>query len=244
MFRNFFAALALAIPAGAQAFDHGGFDALLRAHVRDGRVDYAAFAGSRAFAGYRERLAAADPAGLADRERLAFWINAYNAWTIELIVAHDERRSIRNLDEPWKQRRFRSSGRLYSLDQVEHEVIRREWREPRIHFALVCAAVGCPPLRAEAYTGAKLEAQLEDQARRFFIASPASNRVDVASGTLHLSPLLDWYADDFGGRSALPGYLARYWPAGHERELLLSGRAKIAFTEYDWTLNKIPGGAW
>lgn len=253
MFRTFLLTLLCAapwLPADAQPFDHAAFDALLRSHVRAGAVDYAAFARAPEFKGYLERLAAFDPARLDDPERLAFWINVYNAWTIELIVSHDERESIRNVNRtlgigrPWKLELVRVGGRRYHLDHVEHEIVRKQWQEPRIHFALVCAAVSCPPLRAEAYTGAKLEAQLDDQARQFLLRMPASNRVDVAAGSLHLSPIFDWYGDDFGGRGALAGYVARYLPEGPERALLLSGRAKIAFTDYDWKLNKVPGGAW
>jgi hypothetical protein len=236
-------ALALATPA----FDHSAFDALLRAHVSGGAVDYDAFQGNAAFAAYLEALARADPAALPRAERLAFWINAYNAYTIQLVNAHGERQSIRNigktlgvtLKSPWKEEMARVAGKTYSLDDVEHQIIRPQFREPRIHFALVCAARGCPPLRAEAYTGARLEAQLDDQARLFLTASPDKNRVDTASRTVHLSPILEWYADDFGGtKVALGRYLARFFPKGPAQELLQSGDFELKHTDYDWSLNK------
>jgi hypothetical protein len=215
--------------------------------VREGLVDYDAFAESPEFRGYLERLASARLEGLDEAERLAFWINVYNAWTIEQINAHGERESIRNINKtlgllplkgPWSEKMVRAAGRTLSLDDVEHEIIREEFDEPRIHFALVCAALGCPPLRREAYTGRRLEEQLDDQARVFLRESPGKNRVDLARGTVWLSPILTWYAGDFGGSDeALGRFLARYWPEGAERELLLSGRFRVRKTDYDWSLN-------
>lgn len=240
------------LPAvGAQAaFDHGPFDRLLRAHVRDGMVDYDAFAAAPEFAAYLERLAAFDPATLPRAEQLAFWIDAYNAYTIRLINKHGERRSIRNINKsfgfvkaygPWKERLAVVGGRAYGLDEIEQDILRKRYDEPRIHFALVCAAMGCPPLRAEAYVGSRLDAQLDDQARVFLLRSPTKNRVDVAARTVHLSPILVEFRDyiqDFGGSEAAVGrYVARYFPPGPERDLLTSGRFRVVRTPYDWTLN-------
>jgi hypothetical protein len=233
----------LAAPA---AFDHSAFDALLRAHVAQGLVDYDAFAKDPSFARYLDALSRAKVDALPEPERLAFWINAYNAYTIQLVNAHRERESIRNINKvlglgkgPWKEPIVRAGGQTLTLDQVEHEIVRKRFREPRIHFALVCAARGCPPLRPEAYTGARLEAQLDEQARAFLARSPERNRVDVAARTVHLSPILDWYREDFGGTKAAVGrYVAAYLPAGPAKELLLAGDFTLAYTDYDWSLNK------
>jgi len=243
--------LALAM-APSPAFDHSAFDLLLRRHVAEGLVDYDAFARSRDFRAYLEGLASARPEGLPEPERLAFWINAYNAWTIELINAHEERESIRNINKtlgllplkgPWSEKMVRAAGRTLSLDHVEHEIIRKQFDEPRIHFALVCAALGCPPLRSEAYTGERLEEQLQEQARRFLRDSPLKNRVDVERETVWASPILTWYEGDFGGDHASLGrFLARYWPEGPERELLLAGEFRLRKTAYDWTLNSVEKG--
>jgi hypothetical protein len=246
------AALVLALTAAAPAaaassFDHSRFDALLRRHVVDGMVDYDAFQASPDFPAYLEALFRADPARLDDSERLAFWINAYNAYTIQLVNKHGERESIRNINKtlglalkgPWRERLVRAGGRVYHLDDVEHDVIRKQWREPRIHFALVCAAMGCPPLRSEAYTGARLDEQLEEQARRFLLGRPEIQRVDVEQAVVHGSPIYTrWYREDFGSSDAAIGsYLARFYADGPERELLRSGKFKLVATEYDWTLN-------
>src|SRR5688572_12953552 len=151
-------------PLTAQSFDHGALDGLLARHVRNGLVDYDAFEASPEFREYLGSLAAFDPRLLPRDEQLAFWINAYNAYTIELINRHDERKSIRNINKsigfikgygPWKEKLAVVGDSAYGLDEIEQKIIRPEFREPRIHFALVCAAMGCPPLRSEAYTGAR-----------------------------------------------------------------------------------------
>jgi hypothetical protein len=243
-------ALALVLlPASGAAFDHSAFDLLLRAHVASGLVDYDAFARSGEFRAYLDRLAGAEPDLLVETERLAFWINVYNAFTIEQVNAHHERESIRNirktlgllpLEGPWSERMVRAARKTLTLDEVEHDILRRRFHEPRIHFALVCAALGCPPLRSEAYVGARIEEQLNDQARAFLLRSPAKNRVDVATGTVWVSPILVWYEEDFGGTpEALGRFLARYRPEGKERALLLSGRFRVRETPYDWSLNGV-----
>ena len=232
------------------AFDHSAFDALLRVHVVDGMVDYDAFHRAPDFAAYLQRLAAFDPARLPRDERLAFWINAYNAYTIRLINKHGERESIRNINKtlgvvkaygPWKEKLAVVGGRAYGLDEIEQGIIRPQFREPRIHFALVCAAMGCPPLRGEAFVGGRLDEQLDDQGRIFLLQSPSKNRVDMTSRTVYLSPIFVSFRDyieDFGrSEPAVGRYVARWFPAGPERQLLESGRFTVKETEYDWTLN-------
>ena len=241
--------------AQAATFDHADFTRLLRAHVRDGLVDYDAFARSAEFRQYLARLAATDPATLGRAEQVAFWINAYNAYTIRLINKHGERRSIRNINKsfgfvkaygPWQEKLATVGGRAYGLDEIEQDILRKRYQEPRIHFALVCAAMGCPPLRSEAYAGARLDAQLDDQARAFLLRSPSKNRVDVAARTVYLSPILVGfrdYIDDFGGSEAAVGrYVARYFPPGPERALLEGGDFRVVKTHYDWTLNSQANG--
>jgi Protein of unknown function, DUF547 len=237
----------VATPLSAQTFDHGVFDGLLHKHVQNGMVDYDAFRGSSAFAGYLAALGRQDPASLPRDEQLAFWINAYNAYTIQLIVKHKEKVSIRNINKtlglklkgPWSEPLAKVGGKAFTLDDIEHKIIRPTYKEPRIHFALVCAAMGCPPLRGEAYTGARLTQQLDDQGAIFITKSPGKNRVDVASRTFFHSMIFGYYKEDFGGSVVASGkYAARWFPAGSpERTLLESGNFKAVETEYDWTLN-------
>lgn len=244
------AAALLAAPLPAQTVDHALFDELLRRHVVDGMVDYDAFAAAPEFPRYLDLLARTDPATLPRDEQLAFWINAYNAYTIALINTHGERRSIRNINKslgfikgygPWNEKIAVVGGTAYGLDHIEQKIIRPRFQEPRIHFALVCAAKGCPPLRSEAYTGARLEAQLEEQTRLFLLESPTKNRVDVATRTVYVSNVFSFrdYERDFGGSKAgVARFIARYHPAGPARELLESGRwATWVVTDYDWSLN-------
>ncbi len=246
----FTAVVILATPqAAAQA--HAPFDRLLKAHVKGGLVDYDAFDRASEFKSYLTTLAKTDPATLSKSDALALWINAYNAYTIQLINVHRERASIRNINKsfgfvkaygPWKEKIAVVGGKAYGLDEIEQDIIRPRFKEPRIHFALVCAAMGCPPLRSEAYAGATLDAQLDDQARTFLLKSPTKNRIDVAARVVHLSPIFVEFRDyikDFGGSPAAVGaYIAKYFPAGEERDLLHSGRFTIRVTSYDWSLNK------
>ncbi len=184
---------------------------------------------------------------LPESERLSLWINAYNAHTIELINRRGERKSIRNINKtlglfggkgPWKERLAEVAGSVWTLDEIEQEIIRKRFSEPRIHFALVCAAIGCPPLRNEAYVGERLDRQLGDQARAFLAESPAKNRIDTAEGVAYLSPIFDWYREDFpAGTAGLGGFIARFHPSGPVKELLQSGRFRVEFTDYDWSLN-------
>ena len=224
--------------------DHQLFDALLRQHVVDGFVDYDAFARAPEFSQYLASLDKVKPLLLDEDERLAFWINVYNASTIQLIVSHRETESIRNINKvlgflqlkgPWSEPMVRAAGRQLTLDDVNHSIIRREFGEPRIHFALTCAAMGCPPLRSEAYTGERLLEQLNEQARAFLAESPKKNRFE--SPVFNLSPILTAYSTDFGPtmrdlvRSVAP-YMKGVDSAALKRE-----RPPVRTTRFDWTLN-------
>lgn len=225
--------------------DHGAWSAMLGRYVTDGMVDYDAFRRDPRFADYLRSLERVNPGALPTAERLAYWINVYNAFTIELINSRDERRSIRNINKvlgiptrsPWAEPIITVGGRRLTLDDVEHEIIRKEFADPRIHVALVCAAIGCPPLRGEAFVADRLDAQLDDQARRF-LAQSAKNRVDVAAGTVYGSPIFTWYREDFGGTlSGVGAFWARYVDEPAAQRLLRSGQFRWVDTEYDWSLN-------
>ena len=223
--------------------DHGLFDSLLARHVVQGGVDYDAFANAPAFRVYLQQLADARPDGWSEDDRLAFWLNVYNAYTIQLIVLHRERQSIRNINRtlgvlrlkgPWSEPIVHAAGRRYTLDEVAHRILRKQFSEPRVHVAMTDAARGSPPLRSEAYTGAALETQLVDQMRRF-LGETRKNR--IRAGSVWLSPVFTAYRRDFGASTAEFGeFLAPYF-TGKERELLLGGRFRITPTRFDWGLN-------
>ena len=191
---------------------------------------------------YLDQLASTDPASITDDDdRLAFWINAYNAYTVRLILTrYPNLSSITDFNEPWKQVRWTIGGEQYSLDQIEHEIIRVEFNEPRIHFAVNCAAASCPPLRDEAYVGDRLDAQLEEQTISF-LNSPegvvAESRGDRL--TLRFSKLFDWYGEDFtqGGQSRID--YVRPYLQGRRQQLVerFNGRTDIAYLNYSWALN-------
>ena len=238
--------LALTLLAGG-GFDHAELDTLLRSHVAVGRVDYAAFARAPGFERYLAALRSASPDRLEPPERLALWINAYNAYTIRLIVAHGERESIRNINRtlglfrlrgPWRERLAAVGGTAHTLDEIESTIVELAPEDPRVHFALTPAARGAPPLRSEAYRGASLDAQLEDQARLFVLGSPEKNRVDVAEGILWVSPVFVEHRTRFGGDdTAIARFVAGYYPPGPLRSLLEQGRLALRQTPYDWRLN-------
>lgn len=241
------AVTASVVPPPPEASIHAPWSALLSAHVEHGLVDYDAFAKSTEFPKYLNSLATARLEAMTKDERLAFWINVYNAYTIALINKHKERESIRNINMflgvvkgkgPWKEDIVRAAGRTLTLDEVEHKIIRAEFKEPRIHMALVCAAMSCPPLRTEAYEGARLNEQLKDQTRTFLRDRQMENRLDLGNSILHLSPIFDWYREDFGKTdAAIRRFVAPYFDGAGEKNAFSDSRLKIEFTEYDWSLN-------
>jgi len=249
----------------AAAFDHSAWDQLLQRHVvafDDGNataVDYAGFLASRA--DLKEYLAALSTVSDDEFEawprddQLAFLINVYNAWTVELILtAYPNLASIRDLGSvlrsPWKLRFIPLFGGERTLDEVEHHMIRGAdggyagYDEPRIHFAVNCASIGCPALLPEAFNGAELERQL-DVATRAFLSDHTRNR--WASDAMEISSIFRWYRDDFergwGGAHSLGGFLKLYAdelgvPAA-ERTVLANEEIPIKFLKYDWSLNSI-----
>ena len=238
--------------AKPSAVDHSAFDQVLSTYVDStGLVDYQGLKSSRALAPYVEMLAGVDPERLTADEQIAFWINAYNANTLKLVVDNYPTSSIKKLvpfapfglklfipvaNSPFALDFVRVGGKKMSLDNIEHDVLRKRFQEPRIHFALVCAALSCPPLRREAYVGSRLDAQLDDQGRRF-LHDPAKNQVPGAPGEARLSKIFDWFGGDFGAdRGALQAYLARYF-SGDVQARLASGDYVLSFLPYDWSLN-------
>lgn len=228
-------------------FDHSAFSALLAEVVDErGFVDYGVLAADPApLDRYLGRLAATDPSALSDADRLAFWLNVYNAYTLKLIVDNYPIDSIHDVvsgafiplvNTPFKVEFVTVGGETMTLDGVEHGTIREEFDEPRIHFALVCAARSCPPLRAEAYVGDRLDAQLDDQARRF-LTNPAKNRIPADDETIRLSKIFDWFGGDFGDDDAArQAFLAPYFD-GDVRDRLARGAFDVEFLSYDWSLN-------
>lgn len=231
----------------ADEVGHSRLDALLKKYVDDdGYVDYTSWQKSRAdrralliYLAEIGRTSLSKPA--SKDAKLALWINAYNAVTIEGILQVYPTTSIRNHTARtfgyniWQDLPLVVGGREFSLEDIEHKILRK-LGEPRIHFAIVCASVGCPRLRAEAYTKAKMQKQLADNTRDFFgrfqnlQLTPKANRI-------HLSEILDWFGEDFGSSQAAQLKAIRpYLPVAGQR-IVDSGSAKVSYLDYDWKLN-------
>lgn len=228
----------------ARAFDHRLYDHVLRRVVSaDGLVNYAdlKFASADLDA-YTASLANANLSSLGRDEQLALLINAYNAFTLKLIIERYPISSIKDIPEAerWKAVRWALAGRKVSLDVIEHEMIRPVFGDPRIHFALVCAGFDCPPLRAEPYVGRWLDAQLDDQARRFH-ANMKWVQFDPSNGSLRLSSIYKWYGQDFGaGDGDFVESVARYAPAlrSYLRRPAANRSISVLWMPYDWRLNQ------
>ncbi|MHB1557000.1 MAG: VTT domain-containing protein [Isosphaeraceae bacterium] len=227
---------------GGPTVDHHELDEILKTHVEAGGwVDYRALARDTGkLDAYIARLADAPFDELGRDEKLALLINAYNAFTLRLILDHYPIDSILKIpaDRRWDAVRWRIGRHVWSLNQIEHEQIRPRFREPRVHFALVCAAIGCPPLRGEAYAAKRLDGQLGEQARyvhehrRWFQFSPGESEVSLTS-------LYRWYGGDFEQVvGSVLAFAAGYVPALQEA-LEAGQRPEIRWLDYDWSLNFI-----
>ncbi len=226
--------------ASATKVDHSNFDSLLKKHVDpDGWVDYEALGKDAAqLDRYIASLADAPFDELGRDDKLALLINAYNAFTLRLILDYYPLNSIRDIPDAkrWDHKRWHLAGKTYSLNQIEHELIRAKFKEPRIHFALVCAAYSCPKLRNEAYTGERLEEQLSDQTA-YTHSHPRWYKFDKRNNTLYLTALYDWYGDDF---KAVAGSVLDYVAdqAPEVRQAINAGqKPTIKWLDYDWKLN-------
>ena len=224
------------------AFDqtHKAWDRIVSKHVRGSGFDYAGLKSGRgALDSYLDslsRVGETEFKSWSDGNRLAFLLNLYNAATVRLVLDHHPVKSIREIGGgmgPWKQPVVRVFGGKVTLDHVEHVLIRGNFAEPRIHFAVNCASVGCPPLRDEAFTGEKLEVQLREQTESF-LKDRKVNRLD--GRVLRLSPLFDWFKEDFTRKGqSVPGYVAPYFKKS-EQKLIRQG-VQVEFGDYDWSLN-------
>lgn len=249
--------------ACAAVFDqtYAVYDGMLKTFVTDGRVDYLALkADPGALERYLDSAAGVLEAQFnswSEPQRLAYLINLYNAATLRLIIDHYPVKSIKDIGSffkgPWDQPVVRLFGEIITLNELEHDILRKRYNEPRIHMALVCAAKGCPPLLSEAYTAKRLNEQLEAQSRRFLI-SPAGLRIDRDRNVLYVSSIFKWYGDDFRDRySPADGFIGlnetersvanfcRGYLSASDGDYLAKGAYSIKYLDYDWSLNERQG---
>lgn len=238
----------LAAVAPAAAGD--AYRDLLARHVRPGRidgvalnvVDYAALRVDPLYAQAVADLAAADPEALPEGDgRFAFWINAYNLLAIRTVAEHWPVAGIRDVGSflwpVWKRPAGMVGGRSMSLDEIEHGILRPRFADPRVHFAVVCASVSCPDLRAEPYEGARLAEQLDDAAKRF-LSNPAKGlRVDGKARKLEASSIFRWFSDDFAPSGGVTAFVRAKAEPDVAARVAGFTDTDLSWLDYDWSVN-------
>ncbi|MGB5418551.1 DUF547 domain-containing protein [Algibacter sp.] len=210
---------------------HNDFNELLEAYVSDeGLVNYTGFKKRQSdLQNYILYLGSSMPNDSWTKEdKLAYWINAYNAMTIDLILRHYPIKSIKDIKNPWDQRLWKLGEKWYNLNEIEHDILRK-MDEPRIHFAIVCASFSCPKLQNKAFKSENLDGQLSEVTREF-LSDP--NRNDISENDIQLSKIFQWFAKDFKQQGSLIDFLNVYSPTK------ISAKAKKSFKDYDWALNE------
>jgi hypothetical protein len=241
-------------PTSAAEIDHAAWGTLLARYLRTdaagvNRFDYAHVSASdrEALRSYVARLSGVAISRYGRPEQLAYWINLYNALTVQVILDHQPVASIRDIDispglfadGPWGTELVAVEGQALTLNDIEHRILRPIWRDPRIHYAVNCASVGCPNLAAVPYRSALLEPMLDDAARDY-VNSPRGARVE--DGRLIVSSIYVWFGDDFGGsNAAMIEHLRRYAEAPLRE--MLRGKSAIDGHAYDWSLNGAKGSS-
>jgi hypothetical protein len=250
------AALAFAFqPLQAQEFDHDHklWTGVMAKHVKADRFDYAALKKDRgALDAYLAQLKAATPAQLASwtrEQRYAFWINAYNANCIALVLGEYPVESIKDIGgwftAVWDKRFIdmtaldpQGKGRKLSLTDIEHVILRPQFKDARVHAAINCASLSCPPLRAEAFVAARLNEQLDDSVRRW-LADATRNRFEPAKNRLQISAIFDWFKEDFEREGGVRAWIAKFAPPEHVEWLRSSAKLELATLDYSWKLNDV-----
>ena len=256
-------------PHDQKPFDqnHTIFTKLLQENVKDDKVNYPGFKNSQEFDKYLESLGNIDPKAFniwTEKQKLAFWINAYNAFTIKAITDHypiersftligifyAPENSILQIPGVWKKLKFNAVGEEVTLDHIEHGILRKEFNEPRIHAAINCASISCPDLRDEAYIGERIDIQLHDASRNFVNSKYKGVLIDKDKNKIKVSKIFKWFGDDFFSvyqmqefinkpdkQNGTLGFIYKYI-IDDEKEYILSGDYKLKYLSYDWGLNE------
>ena len=251
----------------SQPFDYADYAEALKTHVNEkGMVDYKQLKAHpeklRAYVNALARIPRSRYAEWGDKAKIAVWLNAYNGLTLKAIIDNYPitasflksriypKNSIRQISGVWDKIKFTVMGQRVTLSHIEHKILRAQFNEPRIHMALVCAALGCPTLRNEPYVGRRLDEQLDDQAR-VFLSNRRKSRVVRGAKTVHLSPIFKWFGEDFVERYAPPQTIGRHdretsavlnFLAGYlgqaDQNYVRRGSFKVKYLDYDWSLNE------
>jgi hypothetical protein len=222
-----------------QGVDHRLYAGLLKKYVKDGVVNYQGFKNEEPVLDkYLKVLEEVDSKVLSRNEQFAFYINAYNSWTIKLILSeYPEVKSIKDLGSlfknPWKKKICRIDRKIMTLDDIEHSILRPRFKDPRVHFAINCAAKSCPPLRSEPYRAGELDQQL-DEMTGAFINDLESNRLE--NHTLYVSSIFKWFGEDFN--KDIIGFFLKYAKRGLKEQLEANKEMiKVKYLDYNWSLN-------
>ncbi len=234
-----FCSLAVLVLFAQKAPSHQQWDKLLKKYVNSsGLVNYKGFQKDKSeLDAYLKMLSECSPGpGWSTNEQKAFWINAYNAFTVSLIVKHYPVKSIKDIggkiykvNTPWDIKFINIGGKKYDLNNIEHGILRKKYDDPRIHFALVCAAISCPRLRDEAYNAAKLDAQLDDAGKEF-LNDKSKNKITAQRADL--SKYFSWYKDDFTKNGSLADFINKY------SSIKINSKTTIGALDYNWNLNE------
>ncbi len=259
---------AIGVEKKEQPFSYEDYAAVLKSYVDDtGMVNYKELKAKperlEAFVLAVNKLAISSYDKWNEKEKIAFWINAYNGFTLKAIIdnypikssffksMYYPKNSIRQIAGVWDKKTFKAMGKKYTLEHIEHKILRREFSEPRIHMALVCAAIGCPALRNEPYTSGRLGEQLDDQSRKF-LADPMKFKFDSDKKTIHISPIFKWFGEDFiktetkeksstaktNKEAATIEFVSKYLDKDNSFFSQPKEDFKITYLDYDWSLNE------
>ncbi len=253
----------------AKPFDHSHsiYDSLLKKYVKYGRVDYKGFkASAEEFDTYLKELGSiseTDYSNWSREEKLSFWINAYNAFTIKAIIDNYPikgsvfsiypRTSILQINGVWDKLQFQAVGKTVTLEEIEHEILRKQFKEPRIHFAIVCASLGCPDLRSEAYSADIINEQLESAAIEFVNNPEKGVKINSADKVVKISKIFKWFGEDFiagyGNTElfkdrdtkdrAVLNFVRKNLTYDEKKAFLENDQFKISYLNYDWSLNEL-----
>ncbi len=225
--------------SNTSTLNHEDWHTLLQKNVTDsGSVNYSGFQKNNIlFEKYLNDLTLQPPGNnWSDKEKIVYWINAYNAFTVKLVLDHYPIKSIKDIGDglpminsPWDLKFFKIGEIQFDLNTIEHEILRKQFNEPRIHFAINCASISCPKLRNEAFVVEQLENQLEDQARQF-INNPNKNLIKEEK--MLLSKIFNWFASDFKKEKSVIAFIQAY------TDITLSENIDIEYLDYDWNLNE------
>lgn len=243
--------------APTQPFSYEDYAAVLKEYVNErGQVDYELLKENRQkLDQFNAAIGTLSPntyASWTEQEKIAFLINAYNSLTLEAIIDNYPTKSIRDIPGVWDRKKFKVMGQEMTLDNIEHQILRKEFNEPRVHMALVCASIGCPPLKTEPFVGEKLDEQLDAQAR-VYLSSPQNFRIDRNPKRVYVSSIFKWFGEDFeksygkeqnfeklnGKETAFLNFISQYL-SPDDRDYLTQGGYRVSYLDYDWSLNDQP----